>query len=69
MCTCRKHPWQQRPVFVCSGRGARVLAGGARATRSWALIAEHYMTGAALTKAGNLLDRISLNSVAGWADD
>ena len=34
-----------------------------------ALIAEHYMTPAALTRAGDLLDGASIDSVASWADE
>jgi S1/P1 Nuclease len=34
-----------------------------------ALIAEKYMTGEALTKAGNLLDGSAIDGVASWADD
>jgi hypothetical protein len=34
-----------------------------------ALIAEHYMTPAALTRARDLLDGATLDSVASWADD
>jgi nuclease S1 len=34
-----------------------------------ALIAEHYMTGAAKAKATALLDGSSIESVASWADD
>jgi S1/P1 Nuclease len=33
------------------------------------LVAEHYMTGAALTTAGNLLDGSTIDTVATWADD
>ena len=33
------------------------------------LIAEHYMTAAALKEAGNLLDGAMIDSVASWADD
>jgi hypothetical protein len=34
-----------------------------------ALLAEYYMTPAALTRAGHLLDGATINSVASWADD
>lgn len=34
-----------------------------------ALIAEKYMTGEALAKAGNLLDGGAIDDVASWADD
>jgi S1/P1 Nuclease len=33
------------------------------------LIAEHYTTGEALAKAGNLLDGSAIDGVASWADD
>jgi hypothetical protein len=34
-----------------------------------ALIAEHYMTSAAVAKAGDLLDDAPIDAVASWADD
>jgi hypothetical protein len=33
------------------------------------LIAEHYMTGAALSRASDLLGGATIDSVASWADD
>lgn len=34
-----------------------------------AIVAEHYMTSAALAKAGNLLDGGTIDAIASWADD
>jgi hypothetical protein len=47
------------PSFSWGGEGHQVIG----------LIAEEYMTAAALAKAGILLDGSSIDAVASWADE
>jgi S1/P1 Nuclease len=53
--------------LLCPLRG--VLGWGHEGHQVIGLIAEHYMTGAALAKAADLLGGATIDSVASWADD
>lgn len=54
-------------ALLCPLRG--VFGWGHEGHDVVALIAEHYMTPAALRRAGDLLDGAAIDSVASWADD
>jgi len=54
-------------ALLCPGRA--VFGWGHEGHVVVALIAEYYMAPAALTKAGDLLDGATIDSVASWADD